>query len=116
MTAAEAAERNAKQQDAKQKDKQKKNSETAKQREKQKKNSEKNSEIIVSLSSNFLLFFASLFVIMTFKFQDRSKDDKNFTLTTITTTTTFNESSLSFISSVMTRITKSDHAVKKTTV
>jgi len=39
------------------------------------------------------------------------------TTTAITTTaTTFNESSLSFVSSVMTRTTKSDHAEKKTTV
>ena len=112
LTAAEAAER-----DAKQRDKQKKkNSEAAKQRNKQKKNSEKNSETIASLSSNLSLFFASLFVIMTFKFRDRSKDSKNLTSITTTTTTTFNEPSLSFVSSVMTRTTKSDRAVKKTTV
>ncbi len=107
MTAAKAAERNAKQRN-KQK---KKNSETAKQRNEKKK---KNSETTVSLSSNFSSFFASLFVIMMFKSWDRSKDSKN--LTSITTTTTFNESSLSFVSSVMTRTIKSDHAVKKTTV
>ncbi len=119
LTAVEAAERNAKQRNAKQRDKQKKNSEAAKQRNKQKKNSEKNSETIASLSSNLSLFFASLFVIMTFKFRDRSKGGKNLTsttTTTTTTTTTFNESSLSFVSSVMTRTTKSDRAVKKTTV
>ncbi len=116
LTAAEAAERNAKQRDAKQRDKQKKNSETAKQRNKQKKNSEKNSETIVSLSSNLSLPFASFFVIMTFKFRDRSKGGKNLTSTTTITTTTFNESSFSFASSVMTRTTKSDHAVKETTV
>ena len=97
LTAAKAAERN------------------AKQRNKQKK---KNSETTVSLSSNFssffALFFALFFVIMTFKFQDRLKGSKN--LTSITTTTTFNESSFSFVSSVMTRTIKSDCAVKKTTV
>jgi len=54
LIAAKAAELNAKQRD-KQK---KKNSETAKQREQQKKNSE------ISLSLNF---FASFFIIMTFK-------------------------------------------------
>jgi len=107
LTAAKAAERNAKQRD-KQK---KKNSETAKQRNEQKK---KNSETTVSLSSNLSSLFASFFVIMTFKSRDRSKDSKNLTL--ITTTTTFNESSLSFISFMMTRTIKSDHAVKKTTV
>jgi len=55
---------------------------------------------------------------MTFKLQDKLKDDKNLTSTTTTsiTTTTLNESSLSFVSSVMTRTTKSDYAVKKTTV
>ncbi len=55
---------------------------------------------------------------MTFKLQDRLKDDKNLTSTTTTsiTTTTLNESSLSFVSFVMTRTTKSDYAVKKTTV
>ncbi len=106
LTAAKAAER-----DAKQRNKQKKkNSETAKQRNEQKK---KNSEITVSLSSNLSSFFASSFVIMTFKFRSRSKDSKNLTSITNTTTTTFNESSFSFISSVMTRTIKSDRAVKK---
>ncbi len=50
---------------------------------------------------------------MKFKFQDRLKDSKNLTLITVTT---FNESSLSFISFMMFRTIKSDHAVKKTTV
>ncbi len=81
----------------------------AKQRNKQQK---KNSE--ASLSSNP---FASPFVIMTFKSRGRSKGSKNLTLTTTTTTaTTFNESSLSFVPSVMSRTIKSDRAVKKTTV
>ena len=103
MTAAKAAELNAKQRN-KQK---KKNNEIAKQREQQKKNSE------ISLSLNF---FASFFVIMTFKSRDRSKDSKNLTSTTTTTATTFNESSFSFVSFVMSRTIKSDRAVKKTTV
>jgi len=112
LTAAKAAERDAKQWNAKQRDKQKKNSETAKQRNKQKKNSEtENSEATVSLSFNSLSFF----VIMMFKSRDRSKGGKNLTSTT-TTTTTFNEPSFFFVSSVMTRTTKSDRAVKKTTV
>ena len=93
MTAAKAAERN------------------AKQRNEQKK---KNSEATVSLSSNLSSLFASFFVIMTFKSRDRSKDSKNLTL--ITTTTTFNESSFFFTSFMMTRIIKSDHAMKKTIV
>jgi len=109
LIAAKAAE-----QDAKQRDKQKKkNSETAKQRNEQKK---KNSETTVSLSSNLFSLFASFFVIMTFKLRDRSKGSKNLTSITTTTTTTFNEPSLSFVSSVMTRTIKSDRAVKKTTV
>ena len=109
MTAAKAAER-----DAKQRNKQKKkNSETVKQRNEQKK---KNSETTVSLLSNFLSLFASFFVIMTFKSQDRLKDSKNLTLITTTITTTFNESSFSFVSFMMTTIIKSDRAVKKTTV
>ena len=103
MTAAKAAELNAKQRDTQKK----KNSETAKQKEQQKKNSE------ISLSLNF---FASFFVIMTFKLRSRSKDSKNLTLTTTTTATTFNESLLSFVSFMMSKTIKSDHAVKKTTV
>jgi len=116
LTAAKAAERDAKQRNAKQRGKQKKNSEAAKQRDKQKKNSEaENSEATVSLSSNFPSFFASPFVIMTFKLRGRSKGGKILTSTT-TTTTTFNEPSSFFVPSVMTRTTKSGRAVKETTV
>ncbi len=106
LTAAEAAERNAKQRDAKQ-------------RNKQKEDSEENSEAIASLSSDPPLPFASSFVIMTFKFRDRPKGGKNLTsttTTTTTTTTTFNEPSPSFAPPVMTRTTKSGRAVKETTV
>ena len=51
---------------------------------------------------------------MTFKPRGRPKGSKN--LTSITTTTTFNESSLSFAPPVMTRTIKSGRAVKETTV
>ena len=72
LTAAEAAEL-----DAKQRDKQKKkDSETAKQREQQEEDSE------ASLSPDP---FASPFVIMTFKPRGRPKGSKNLTSTTTTT-------------------------------
>jgi len=118
LTAAEAAERDAKQRNAKQRGKQKEDSEAAKQRNKQKKDSEEDSEAIASLSSDPSLPSASPSVIMTFKPRDRPKGGKNLTstTTTTTTTTTFNEPSLSSVPPVMTRTTKSGRAVKETTV
>ncbi len=95
MTAAKAAELNAKQRN-KQK---KKNSKIAKQREQWKKNSE------ISLLLN-------LFAIK-FKSWSRLKDSKNLTLITVIT---FNESSFFFISFMMFKTIKSDHAMKKTIV
>jgi len=95
LTAAKAAER-----DAKQRDKQKK----------------KNSETTVSLSpdsSFFASFFASSFIMLTLKPRSRFKGSKN---QTFAVNIAFKKSSLSFVSTVMTRTTKSDRAVKKTIV
>ncbi len=109
LTAAEAAER-----DAKQRDKQKKkNSEAAKQRDEQKK---EDSEATASLPPDPPPPFASPSIIMTFKPRGRPKGSKNLTSTTTTTTTTFNEPPSSSAPPVMTRTTKSGRAVKETTV
>jgi len=95
LTAAKAAERN------------------AKQRDKQKK---KNSEATASLSSDSSLFaslFASFFIMLTLKPRNRLKGSKN---QTFAVSIAFEKSSFSFVSTVMTRTTKSGRAVKETIV
>jgi len=91
LTAAEAAER-----DAKQRNKQKK----------------KNSEATASLPSNPSPF-ASSFTMLVLKPRDRLKGSKN---QTFVVSIAFDESSFSFASTVMTRTTKSGRAVKETIV
>jgi len=95
LTAAEAAER-----DAKQRDKQK----------------EKDSEATASLPSDpspFAPFFAPPSIMLALKPRGRLKGSKN---QTFAVSIAFDEPSFSFVSTVMTRTTKSGRAVKETIV